>query len=144
MRDCCQEVTAEVSPMLHHPHMWSSDHSVAVAPALPSLCAQPPPGTCVPQLDDAELMAAVTPSQPLAEYLPALCLCLQITSSGLRHGLEGFLFVEHEQMRRGLEMFKVVFPDEEKIMQCVEMTVPLDMSQGSFLLGLGHSVTDLV
>lgn len=68
IKDWCQEVTAEVSPMMHHPHAWS-----LVAPPLPSRCGHPLAGKGVPQPCDTGLMAAITPSQPLAQLLPTLC-----------------------------------------------------------------------
>lgn len=73
VRDWCQEVIAEVSPMMHRPHARSSVTAVVVAPPLPSRCAHPLAGIGVPQPCDTGPMAAITPSQPLAQSLPTLC-----------------------------------------------------------------------
>lgn len=98
--------------MLHCLHARNSVPTVAVASPLPSLRAHPLPGTGVPQPCDVGLVAAITPTQSLAGSLPVLCP--QVTSSGLRHGPDSFLFAEHAQMPRGLATLKVANPGEGK------------------------------
>lgn len=58
--------------MLHCPHTWSLVPIMALAPPLPSLFTQPSPETGDLQPRDSGLIAAISPSQPMAEALPTL------------------------------------------------------------------------
>lgn len=82
----------------------------------PLLYTQPPPvHSGIPRLHDTGLAAAIAPSQCSAEPLPALCplhsaQSMQITSPGLQHRQDGFLFAVCVGVPRALQHLKGQLP----------------------------------